>query len=164
MYTTIPSRFGEGMFTVDSNIIDNAERPIKVSSVSCVIGNNNTDASGRRITADIAGVAKIFPGEARKENIVWLNKMPQWGLWKKKDIIHVAGQDGVHDMICIQGGALYSGDWSSSAKYQVNDYIKASDGNIYKAMIAGGQVQDPVGDNGKYWIKVASAEARFKKQ
>lgn len=163
IYTTIPDRYGEGMFVVDSNVINRSDKAIAVTNVSCVIGNNNIN-EGKKVVANVAGSTKIFSAEGSKNNIIWLNKMPQWGWWKKGDIIHIAAPGDGYDMICTQSGALYADSWSPSGKYQFNDFVKASDGNIYKAIAAGAQAQDPVTDNGQYWVKAASAEALFRKQ
>lgn len=164
LYTTLPTRFGEGMFVVDSNVIDQSDKAIIASNVSCTIGNNNINAAGEKVAANVIGSAKVFSAENSNRNATWLNKVPQWGLWKKGDVIHVTAPGGNYDMICIESGALYNDTWNSSAKYQLNDHVKASDGNIYKAVASGAQAQDPVTDDGKYWVKVASTEARFKRQ
>ncbi|MBX2920572.1 MAG: hypothetical protein KF746_00170 [Chitinophagaceae bacterium] len=163
VYSTIPARYGEGMYVIDSNIVANTGNPIKALNVSCIVGRQNTTPAGEHIIVSAAS-AKLFPFENKGANILWLDRMPQWGLWQKGDIIHIANPGEQYDMICTQGGALHAGKWDGTGLYRLNDYVKASDNHIYKAIAAGGQVQDPVTDHGTYWAKVASEEARFERK
>lgn len=163
VYCTIAPRYGEGLYAIDSNVVSDADKAIKIGRVSCVLGNNNITVSGKRIVADDS-VAKLFPDEEKRKNMLWLSKMPQWGVWRKGDIINITTAAEQYEMICKKDGALHAGNWNAAGSYQLNDFAKAANNDIYKAVAASGQVQDPVTDNGKYWIKVTSEEARFERK
>ncbi|MBX3254716.1 MAG: hypothetical protein KF862_11295 [Chitinophagaceae bacterium] len=163
VYSTIPARYGEGMYVIDSNTVSDADKPVKALNVSYMAGRQNITRSGKPIIVNAVG-AKSFPGAKEGENMLWADKMPQWGIWHIGDMVHVSGSGSRHGMICKQGGALHSGSWSASGTYILNDYVKGSDNNIYKAIVGGAQVQDPVTDSGKYWVKVASEEALFERK
>lgn len=81
---TIASRYGEGMFVIDSNIISNADKGIRAANVSCVVGKNNITIAGTPVVADIS-TARLFPFEKKEKRELGFDKMPQWGIWNKGD-------------------------------------------------------------------------------